>query len=371
MSLVVPAGATMVQTDADGDIIGYTVPGEGVWEVNPVTGEISFAPLAGFNDDPTSPASYTIDDNDGNPSNVATVTIDYVPVATLDESAGNDTGLPVVVDVLANDVDGDIVDPTTVQIVGTANPGDDLVVVGEGTWSVDPVSGAITFTPCTVVSLPDCPEIFTANPTDIEYVVADDEGNVSDPASVSVSFVPEPPVAMDDASVNNMTGDPVLIDVALNDMDPDGTLDLTSVQIVGTANPGDDLVEPGVGVWSVDPVSGAITFTPCSAAGVPDASCVGVSTQDPQDITYTINDNDGNVSNAATVSVMYDAEPPVAQNDESLANTPGATVSLDPTADNGFGVDADPDGTLDVTSCELSSSSRSNDGTGLMQMVIL
>ncbi|WP_379952915.1 gliding motility-associated C-terminal domain-containing protein [Dokdonia sp. R78006] len=353
VSLVVPTGATMVQTDADGDIIGYTVPGEGVWEVNPVTGEISFAPLAGFNDDPTSPASYTIDDNDGNPSNVATVTIDYVPVSTLDESAGNDTGLPVVVDVLANDVDGDVVDPTTVQIVGTANPGDDLVVVGEGTWSVDPVSGAITFTPCTVVLLPDCPEIFTADPTDIEYVVADDEGNVTDPASVSVSFIPEPPVAMDDASNNNMTGDSVLIDVAGNDMDPDGTLDLTTVQIVGTANPGDDLVEPGVGVWSVDPVSGAITFTPCSAAGVPDASCVGVSTQDPQDISYTINDNDGNVSNAATVSVMYDAEPPVAQNDESLANTPGATVSLDPTADNGFGVDADPDGTLDVTSVSL------------------
>ncbi|WP_396597936.1 gliding motility-associated C-terminal domain-containing protein [Dokdonia sp. R86516] len=353
VSLVVPTGATMVQTDADGDVIGYTVPGEGVWEVNPVTGEISFAPLAGFNDDPTSPASYTIDDNDGNPSNAATVTIDYVPVATLDESAGNDSGLPVVVDVLANDVDGDIVDPTTVQIVGTSNPGDDLVVVGEGTWSVDPVSGAITFTPCTVVSLPDCPEIFTADPTDIEYVVADDEGNVSDPASVSVSFVPEPPVAMDNASNNNMTGDPVIIDVALNDMDPDGTLDLTSVQIAGTANPGDDLVEPGVGVWSVDPVSGAITFTPCSAAGVPDASCVGVSTQDPQDITYTINDNDGNVSNAATVSVMYDAEPPVAQDDESLANTPGATVSIDPTADNGNGVDADPDGTLDVTTVSL------------------
>ncbi len=184
-------------------------------------------------------------------------------------------------------------------------------------------------------------------------MVADDEGNVSDPASVSVSFVPEPPVAMDDASNNNMTGDPVIVNVAGNDMDPDGTLDLTTVQIVGTANPGDDLVEPGVGVWSVDPVSGAITFTPCSAAGIPDASCVGVSTQDPQDITYTINDNDGNVSNAATVSVMYDAEPPVAQDDESLANTPGATVSVDPTADNGNGVDADPDGTLDVTSVSL------------------
>ena len=68
---------------------------------------------------------------------------------------------------------------------------------------------------------------------------------------------------------------------------------------------------------------------------------------------YTIDDNDGNTSNQATVSVMYDAEPPVAQDDESNGNTPGDTVSVDPTADNGDGVDADPDGTLDLTSVSL------------------
>ena len=42
---------------------------------------------------------------------------------------------------------GDVVDPTTVQIVGTTNPGDPLVVPGEGTWTVNPTTGAITFTP--------------------------------------------------------------------------------------------------------------------------------------------------------------------------------------------------------------------------------
>ncbi len=42
-------------------------------------------------------------------------------------------------DVLANDTTGDTVDASTVQIVGTTNPGDDLVVAGEGVWSVDPV----------------------------------------------------------------------------------------------------------------------------------------------------------------------------------------------------------------------------------------
>ncbi len=33
------------------------------------------------------------------------------------------------------------------QIVGTTNPGDDLDVAGEGTWSVDGTTGEITFTP--------------------------------------------------------------------------------------------------------------------------------------------------------------------------------------------------------------------------------
>ena len=46
-----------------------------------------------------------------------------------------------------------------------------------------------------------------------------------------------------------------------NDNDPDGTLDPATVQIAGTAAPGDDLVVPGEGTWSVElavPASGQI-----------------------------------------------------------------------------------------------------------------
>ena len=107
----------VLDPDGSGDVLGYTIPGEGAWEVNPVTGEISFAPEAGFTEDLTLPATYTIDDNDGNPSNEATVTVDYVPVGMDDTSDSNDTGMPVVVDVLANDTDGDVVDPTTVMLI--------------------------------------------------------------------------------------------------------------------------------------------------------------------------------------------------------------------------------------------------------------
>ncbi|WP_272023120.1 VCBS domain-containing protein, partial [Olleya namhaensis] len=274
VSLVVPAGATMVQTDADGDIIGYTVPGEGVWEVNPVNGEISFAPEAGFNDDPTSPATYTIDDNAGNTSNQATVIIDYIPVATADEITGVMPGVAAVIDVLANDVDGDLVDPTTVQIVGTANPGDDLVEPGVGVWSVDPVSGAITFTPCSAAGVPDasCVGLFEGSPMDISYVVSDDEGNVVTPATVSAAY-DILPVAVDDTNaVPALIGTPVSIDVVGNDSDSDGTIDATSVSLVAPAGATMIVVDadgdvtgftvPGEGMWEVNPITGETTFTP-------------------------------------------------------------------------------------------------------------
>ena len=120
-----------------------------------------------------------------------------MPVATDDSSLGNVTNTPVTVDVLANDTTGDAVDPTSVQIVGTTNPGDDLVVVGEGTWSVDPVSGAITFTP---------EPGFTDDPTDITYTVDDVEGNTSNAAVVAVGYDQQPPVAVDDESLGQPCG---------------------------------------------------------------------------------------------------------------------------------------------------------------------
>ncbi|WP_199221990.1 Ig-like domain-containing protein, partial [Winogradskyella wandonensis] len=338
VSLVLPGGETMVVLDGDGDVIGFTVPGEGVWEVNPVTGAVSFAPEAGFTQDPT-PVNYTIDDNDGNVSNEATITIDYVPVAVDDTSTGNTTGSPVSVAVTGNDTDGDVVDPTTIVIDPTDADGDGdpstLTVPGEGTWTTTP-AGEIVFTP---------EPTFTSDPTPITYTVADDEGNVSNPATVTVTFTPQPPVAVDDTSTGNMTNMPVTVNVIGNDNDPDGTLDPTTIVIDPTDADGDGdpstLTVPGEGTWTTTP-AGEIVFTPEPGF-----------TGSPTPITYTIDDNDGNTSNEATVTVVYDAQPPVAQDDASLANTPGATVSVDVIADNGNGVDADPDGSLDATSVSL------------------
>jgi hypothetical protein len=85
-----------------------------------------------------------------------------------------------------------------------------------------------------------------------------------------------------------------IVDVITGDEDPDGTLDLTTLQIVGTASPGDSLTVTGQGVWSVDQSNGTITFTP--EAGFRD---------DPTPIMYNIADDEGLVSNDATVSIDY------------------------------------------------------------------
>ena len=61
------------------------------------------------------------------------------------------------------------------------SPGDPLVVAGQGTWSVNPFSGAISFTPLANYDGPV---------TDITYTVDDDSGATSNPATVSVTISP-------------------------------------------------------------------------------------------------------------------------------------------------------------------------------------
>ncbi|QFS85174.1 Ig-like domain-containing protein [Roseivivax sp. THAF197b] len=171
---------------------------------------------------------------------------------------GLPTNTPAVADVLGNDSDPDgTLDPATVQIAGTAAAGDDLIVPGEGTWSVDTTTGEITFTP---------EAGFTADPTPITYTVADNDGNVSNPASVALDFDAQSPTAVDDTVTGLPTNTPAVADVLGNDSDPDGTLDPATVQIAGTAAAGDDLIVPGEGTWSVDTTTGEITFTPRRAS---------------------------------------------------------------------------------------------------------
>ena len=178
----VPSGIG-TDTDSDGDI-DQVVCSEGTWIVDE-NGDVTYVPIPGNTDDPT-PIEYTVKDFQGFSSNKASITIDYNPIASDDLSDCIIPGNSVVIDVVDNDNNGDAVDPTTVQVVGTANPGDPLYVVGEGTWSVNGTNGNITFTP---------EQGYAGAPTPIQYSVDDNEGNTSNQATVTINVLPPAPVS--------------------------------------------------------------------------------------------------------------------------------------------------------------------------------
>jgi len=281
-----------------------TVPTEGVWQVNPTTGEISFTPNEGFVGDPTA-ISYTVQDSEGNESG-AEVQVDYPPVANND-SVNAEIGKPVIIYVTDNDTNtSSPIDKPSVRIIDPTNGNEVeiLTVEGQGTWATNN-DGSITFTP---------EEGFRNNPTPIEYVVREVAGDVSNHATVTVIY----PDAVDDVvSVPaNHTG-AIEIDVAQNDSNNTTPSTVT----LGCSEEGvKTLTIKHEGVWSVDE-NGIVSFTP-------EAGFNG----EPRDIEYTIGLVSGERSNCATIDIRYEL---LARDDSSTLNV--GMVSLINILNNDFG----------------------------------
>ena len=304
---------------------------------------------------------------DGDTTNDPTV-IDIVspPIARNDSATGFDTNTAAQIDPLADNGNGADSDPdgtldaTSLLLTGTGAPagsslapnGKTLTVPGEGVWTVNATTGIVTFTPAAG---------FTADPTPVTYTVADNDGNASNEATITLGFLTQSPTAQDDLVANLPTNTPATVNPLVNngngaDSDPDGTLDATSVVLTGTgvSPDGKTLAVPGQGVWTVNATSGVVTFTPEPGF-----------TADPTPVTYTVADNDGNVSNEATITLDYIAQDPTARDDQLTGLTSGSPAMINPLADNGNGADSDPDGSLDSTTVLLTGTGVSPDGKTL------
>ncbi len=246
-----------------------------------------------------------------------TVTINPLndpPVANADDATtAEDT--PVSFDILDNDTDvDDTIDPLSV-ITSNATG---------GTFTVNN-TGEVTFTPA-----PGFNGSATAT-----YTVRDAAGATSNSSAITVTVDPvnDPPIAISDAAFTT-EGSPVIIAVLENDSDPDGSLVASSVSI-GAASGGTFVAN----------TSGEVTFTP-----VPGFN--GSATA-----TYTVTDNGGLVSNAATITVSIDAvnDPPVATNDQATMNEDETPVVISILSN-----DLDPDSQIDATSVLLSGITNGN-----------
>ncbi len=209
--------------------------------------------------------SYRIRDAAGATSNVAHVSITLSGLNdapwVVDDLVTLSPSGSTRIDPLANDSDVDgIIDRSTIRI-------DSLPAFG--TVVIEP-DGTLIYTPFANFRGTDM----------MAYSVADDRGLRSELAWITITQN-TPPVAVADVA-QTFLGEPVLIDVAANDFDPDGVLDLTSLQIT---------THPLRGTAAVL-ADGIVQY-------VPNSDFVGTET-----FQYTIRDSQGQVSAPATVRVQ-------------------------------------------------------------------
>ena len=286
----------------------------GVFSVN--AGVLTFYPAANYN----GPASitYTVNDNSGATSNVATVSITVTPVndapiANNDLATTNEDS-PVTINVLGNDTDVEGLNNSSVTI--TVQP-------TNGTVSVNPTTGAITFTPAA--------NFFGT--TTFTYQVCDNGSPVlCDDAvvTITVNAVNDAPVANND-NATTAEDAPVNINVLQNDTDLEG-LNPSSVTIT---------VQPANGTVTVNPITGVLTFNPA-----PNFFGTTTFTYQVCDYGFPVLCDDATVT--ITVTPVNDA--PIANNDIATTNedTP-VNISV-------LTNDTDIDGTLVSSTIDLNPS---------------
>ena len=333
----IPLAIDVLANDSDVDgtldpstVVVASAPSNGSTSVNSANGEITYTSNGGFSG--TDTFTYTVNDDGGGTSNAATVSVNVNnPPVTAADTASTPEDFAVVVDILANDTDID----------GTILPGTVSITAGvsNGSTSIDSGTGAITYTPNA--------NFFGVD--SLTYTVLDDDSTESNPSSVTINVtdVNDTPVAADDAAGTDQ-GLPVAINVLANDSDVDGTLDSTTVAIVGT---------PGNGSVSVDGTTGEITYTPNP----------GFSGSDT--LTYTVQDDAGATSNTATVTISTNSSP-VAVDDIVITaeDIPVQIVVLSNDFDNEGSLDAS---SVEVVDAATGGTTSVNSTTGVITYVPL
>ncbi|WP_424951282.1 tandem-95 repeat protein [Deinococcus sp.] len=266
---------------------------QGTYQVQ-ANGTVIFTPVSTFAGT-TTPVSYTVKDTSGATSNAATLSVivtNQPPVAnnvtnTLLTSTAPATALNPGVS--GTDPDGAVVTYTVTT----------LPTAAMGTLYCNGAAIASVPSTCVPAQLSFKPNpAYNGNAT-FQYAVTDDNGATSAAATYTIP-VNKPPVATNDSAATNPNVS-VTFSVTGNDTDTaPGTVDVTTTTFdpssTGTiSNAGKTLTVAGEGVYTFDN-TGKVTFVP--AVGFNN----GVSTA-----KYTVKDNQGAVSNVATITVSVPA----------------------------------------------------------------
>ncbi|OCX51008.1 hypothetical protein BEL04_20020 [Mucilaginibacter sp. PPCGB 2223] len=245
------------------------------------------------------------------------LSVNQIPVAAADAGTTN-IGQAVTLNIPANDADADgTLDLTSVLLTDPADnvKKTSVTIAGQGTYTVNTTTGAVTFTPVAA---------FVGKATPINYTIKDNFGSESVPALISVSIKPAGTADTDNTTVNT----PVTTTVKAND-----GISGTNTTVTATAG--------AHGITSVD-ATGKVTYTPVSGY-------FGTDTY-----TYTLTTPDGVVSDPITVTINIK---PAGVNDATTTpiNTPVTTNVKANDGPSGAGATVTPtNGTHGITSVDAS-----------------
>jgi uncharacterized repeat protein (TIGR02059 family)/LPXTG-motif cell wall-anchored protein len=331
-----PATPTCVR-NSNGTV---TITGQGTYSAAAADGTVVFTPLPTFTGT-AKPVVYTVkDDLDQSATSTYTPTVIPAPVAVADTSK-NGQDINQSINVLGNDTiptNGNPLDPTSVKLCALADAAatppvaaevspncslTELVVPGEGKYTVNPTTGVVTFDPE--------PE-FTGTATRINYQVSDTgtgANKQTTSSTINATVVPAPTARPD--TTTGGQGLPQSTNLLTNTAGSDsaapgqgGNLVPASVRLCDvsatpaevapncTVAPGTPVVVPGVGSYVVD-ATGKITFTPEPGF-----------TGSPDPLPYTVADNYGvKASSTYTPNVVPgpDANPDTTTGGQGLPQT--------------------------------------------------
>ena len=209
----------------------------------------------------------------------------------------------------------------------TCESDNSITVVGEGTWTLDPATGVVTFTASS--------EIMPGTKTSVTYRVTDVAGQTA--TSILTPIVPPPPAARNDTSSGpydtNQTISPLTND-SFNSLSPAvvSTIKLCGVNPAQTPNDCDKtvVVVPNEGTYTLN-ANGTVTFDPLP-------TFVGTATP----LGYQVQDNVGRYVNATITPTVAAPPIPAATLDTGMAKQ-GKTVVLTPWLNDTAGtVPSDP-----------------------------
>ncbi len=268
---------------------------QGSWNVN-ASGNVTFTPVLNFNGNAS--ITYTVNDNSGATSNVATITVNVIPVndppvANNDNSSTNED-TPVTFNITNNDTDVDgTINTNSVDLDPVTVGQQTNLTTAQGSWDVN-ASGNVTFTP-----LSNYNGIATIN-----YTVNDNSGAISNVASITVTVTPvnDPPV-VPDTTVTTPEDTPITICIPVTDVD--------GISIVPSPCGGPS--NGTINGWTVQGNTVCVTYTPSPDYNGTDNLCVIVcdggtpNLCDTSNITITVTPvNDPPVVPDTTVTTPED-----------------------------------------------------------------